>query len=41
MLRHIFLTNQYKDIPRLNDMENLASQMGHSLNTALQYVKRE
>ena len=41
MLRHIFLTNQYKDIPKLNDMESLAADMGHSLNTALQYIKRD
>jgi len=41
MLRHIFLTNQYKDIPKLNDMEALAADMGHSLNTALQYIKRD
>ena len=41
MLRHIFLTNKYQNIPALKDMEELATQMSHSLNTALQYVKHE
>ena len=39
MLRHIYLSNAYKDVPALTKMETLASQMGHSLDTALEYIK--
>jgi hypothetical protein len=39
LLRHIFLSNQYKDIPKLQEMENLAEAMGHNLGTALEYIK--
>jgi len=41
MLRHIFLTNVYKDIPPLRKMEQLATDMGHSLNQQMLYVKRD
>lgn len=37
MLRSIFLSNYYKDLPQLKSMERLASNMGHSINSALQY----
>lgn len=37
MLRSIFLSNYYKDIPKLTRMENLASKMGHSVASALNY----
>ena len=40
MLRHIYLTNVYKNVPRLSKMENLADEMGHSVNTAMEYIKR-
>jgi site-specific recombinase XerD len=40
MLRHIYLTDRYKDIPAIAKMENLAEQMGHSVGTAMEYVKR-
>ena len=40
MLHHIYLTNIYKDVPRLSKMENLADEMGHSVNTAMEYKKR-
>ena len=40
MLRHIYLTNVYKDVPQINKMENLASEMGHSVSTAMEYIKR-
>ena len=40
MLGHIFLTNHYKNIPALKDMENLATEMGHSLNQQMLYVKK-
>jgi hypothetical protein len=40
MLRHIYLTDRYKDVPAIAKMENLAEQMGHSVSTAMEYVKR-
>ena len=40
MLRHIYLTNYYKNIPPLREMEALAADMGHSVETAMTYVKR-
>ena len=40
MLRHIYLTNIYKDVPQINKMENLANEMGHSVSTAMEYIKR-
>ena len=40
MLRHIYLTNIYKDVPQINKMENLANEMGHSVSTAVEYIKR-
>ena len=42
MLRHVYLTNYYKDTPKLTSMENLAASMGHDLHTALgKYVKKD
>jgi hypothetical protein len=40
MLRHIYLTNEYKDIPALSKMQNIASEMAHSVSTAMEYIKR-
>jgi hypothetical protein len=40
LLRHIYLTEQYKNVPAISKMENLAEQMGHSIPTAMEYVKR-
>lgn len=37
MLRSIFLSHYYKDLPQLKSMEALASKMGHSVNSALNY----
>jgi hypothetical protein len=40
MLRHIYLSNKYKDIPAIKEMEDTATAMGHNLNVALEmYVK--
>ena len=39
MLRHIYLTNVYKDIPALTAMDNLALEMGHSTGQAMEYIK--
>lgn len=35
MLRHIFLTDKYKDVPALADMTKTAEAMGHSVQEAL------
>lgn len=40
MLRHIYLSSQYKDIPALKKMDQTAKEMGHSTDQALEYVKR-
>lgn len=41
MLRHIYLSNVYKDVPALKEMEQRASDMGHSLEEAVKtYVKK-
>lgn len=39
-LRHSYLTEKYKDMPPLTNMLTTARQMGHSLNQALEYVKK-
>ena len=40
ILRHVYLSNKYKDIPALLEMEDTAKKMGHDLSTALEmYVK--
>ena len=40
LLRHIYLTEKYKDVPALKEMEKTAHDMGHSLGQALEYVKK-
>jgi hypothetical protein len=40
MLRHIYLTDKYKDVPALAEMEKTAENMGHELSMALKYVKK-
>jgi L-rhamnose isomerase len=40
MLRHIYITNRYKDIPSLRKMEQLSQDMGHSVSQAMEYIKR-
>lgn len=39
-LRHMFITNKYKNLPALNDMLKSAEEMGHSLETHLEYIKK-
>ena len=40
LYRHIFLTNFYSGtMPTLADMDALSKEMGHSISTALQYIK--
>jgi integrase len=40
MLRHIYLTEQYKNVPAIADMQELAREMGHSVGIAMEYVKK-
>jgi hypothetical protein len=39
MLRHIYLTDKYKNID-LDDLNKTATNYGHSLNTLLEYIKK-
>ena len=40
-LRSIYLSEKYKDIPSMVDMEQVAKEMGHSVDVALSsYVKK-
>jgi hypothetical protein len=41
-LRSIYLSEKYKDVPRMEDMEQTAREMGHSVSTAMtDYVKKD
>jgi hypothetical protein len=40
LFRHIYLTNVYKDVPALKNMEKLAASMSHSVAQAMEYIKR-
>lgn len=40
MLRHIYLTDKYDGMPPLHDMQSMAQGMGHSVQQAIEYVKR-
>jgi integrase len=40
MLRHIYLSSVYQDVPALKEMEERAAEMGHSFSQAMQYVKK-
>jgi integrase len=40
MLRHIWTTDKYKDMPALKAMQENAEAMGHSLEQHLEYIKK-
>ena len=40
LLRHIYLSDKYKDMPALKEMKDTAEAMGHSLVEGLKYVKK-
>ena len=40
MLRHIYLSSVYKDTPVLEDLNQIAQDMGHSVATAMEYAKK-
>ena len=39
LLRHIYLSSVYANVPALSSIDKLAEQMGHSPQTALEYIK--
>jgi hypothetical protein len=39
MLRHIYLTDKLGNIPRLEELNQLAEDMGHSRQMQLEYIK--
>lgn len=41
MLRSIFLSHYYRDLPQLKAMEDLASKMGHSISSQLNYYVKK
>lgn len=40
ILRHSFVTDKYKDMPSLQELQEEASDMGHSLTEHLEYIKK-
>lgn len=41
LLRHIFITDKLKDVPKLTELKEMAEGMGHSLESQMQYRKLE
>lgn len=41
ILRHSFLSEKYKDLPAVRELEERAAEMGHTVEQALLYVKRD
>jgi integrase len=40
ILRHSFLSDKYKNLPSLLELEDEAKEMGHSLKEHLEYIKK-
>ena len=40
ILRHIYLSDYYKDVPAIEDMQKLSASMGHSMNQSMLYAKK-
>jgi len=40
MLRHIYLTDKLKDVPKLAELTQLSKDMGHSIKQQLEYIKK-
>jgi hypothetical protein len=38
-LRHSYITDKYKHVPSVKDMKDTATKMGHSVRSALTYIK--
>ena len=41
MLRHIYLSEKYKNMPSLHELKDTASSMGHSLTQMLEYIRKD
>ena len=41
MLRHIFLTEKYKNLPKLEEFLKTSNGMDHSLEKSLEYIKKD
>lgn len=41
ILRHSFITDKYKDMPSLNELQSEATAMGHSLEEHLAYIRND
>jgi len=42
VIRSIYLSDLYKDLPRVAHLEEVAQQMGHTVSSAMQYyVKKD
>jgi hypothetical protein len=41
MLRHIFLTHKFKDLPSIHELQETAHKMGHDMGTMLRYIKQD
>ena len=41
ILRHSFLSEKYKDLPAVRELEERAADMGHTVEQALLYVKKD
>ena len=39
MLRHIFLSAKFKNMPSVKELKDTANKMGHSVSTMLEYIK--
>ena len=40
MLRHIYLSDKLKDLPKLDELQKIATGMGHEIMTAFTYIKK-
>jgi len=40
LLRNIYITNKFGDMPKLKDMEAVAEKMGHNVSMQMKYIKR-
>jgi hypothetical protein len=40
MLRHIYLSEKFKNIPAITEMEKISNEMGHNVSTQMEYIKK-
>jgi len=39
-LRHIYISDKFKDMPSLKELQETASALGHSVPQMLEYIKK-